>query len=390
MTIRLIFSLAFVSLLCVSLHAAGWKRHAIDSTSRGADGVRPMDVNNDGRPDLCTGWEEGGVIRVYLHPGKDDVTGPWPKVTVGKVASPEDAVFVDLNLDGAIDVVSACEGKQRELFVHWAPTSPADYLNEMAWRTEPLPGSHPTSMWMFSLPWPKADHSGIDLISGAKGNGAAIGRLVQAENTQRWNWQPIVDAGWIMSLEAEDINGDGKADLVYSDRKGKTRGVFWIDMANPDKPGKPQLIGGANQEVMFLDVADFDADGKKDVVVAMRSEGILVMRRTSDEPMFEPIRIPLPPNTGGGKSVRIGDIDSNGTPDLVFSCEHSENKHGVMWLSRSENSDEWTPHQISGDKDGIKFDLLQLIDLDEDGDLDVLTCEERDNLGVIWYENPLR
>ena len=28
--------------------------------------------------------------------------------------------------------------------------------------------------------------------------------------------------------------------------------------------------------------------------------------------------------------------------------------------------------------------------LDADGDLDVLTCEERKNLGVIWYENPSR
>ena len=28
-------------------------------------------------------------------------------------------------------------------------------------------------------------------------------------------------------------------------------------------------------------------------------------------------------------------------------------------------------------------------DLDDDGDLDVITCEETSNLGVIWYENPL-
>ena len=37
---------------------------------------------------------------------------------------------------------------------------------------------------------------------------------------------------------------------------------------------------------------------------------------------------------------------------------------------------------------GYKFDRLELLDLDQDGDLDVLTCEERDNLGVVWYENP--
>jgi hypothetical protein len=44
--------------------------------------------------------------------------------------------------------------------------------------------------------------------------------------------------------------------------------------------------------------------------------------------------------------------------------------------------------------EGYKFDRLELIDLDGDEDLDVLTCEENfgENswgLGVIWYENPL-
>ena len=46
-----------------------WKRHTIDNSSRGADGVRLADVNGDGLMDLTTGWEEGGVIRVYLNPG---------------------------------------------------------------------------------------------------------------------------------------------------------------------------------------------------------------------------------------------------------------------------------------------------------------------------------
>ena len=44
-------------------------------------------------------------------------------------------------------------------------------------------------------------------------------------------------------------------------------------------------------------------------------------------------------------------------------------------------------HEISGPT-GIKFDLVELLDLDGDGDLDVLTCEEAHHLGLIWYENP--
>ena len=66
-----------------SLSADPWKRHTIDQSSRGADGVRVADVNGDGQLDLVTGWEEGGVIRVYLNPGAKQSQRPWPAVTVG-------------------------------------------------------------------------------------------------------------------------------------------------------------------------------------------------------------------------------------------------------------------------------------------------------------------
>ena len=46
-----------------------WIRHVIDNSLRGTDGVRLADSNHDGLPDITTGWEESGTIRLYLHPG---------------------------------------------------------------------------------------------------------------------------------------------------------------------------------------------------------------------------------------------------------------------------------------------------------------------------------
>ena len=73
-----------------------WVRHTIDAGSRGADGVRVADLNRDQLPDLVTGWEEGGQVRAYLNPGPVQAKHPWPKVIIGSVASPEDAVFADV------------------------------------------------------------------------------------------------------------------------------------------------------------------------------------------------------------------------------------------------------------------------------------------------------
>ncbi len=52
----------------------------------------------------------------------------------------------------------------------------------------------------------------------------------------------------------------------------------------------------------------------------------------------------------------------------------------------------WELRELGG-PEGIKFDRIELLDLDRDGDLDLMTCEERHagrGLGVVWYENPLR
>ena len=115
-----------------------WALHTIDSSSHGADGVKLADINRDGLMDVTTGWEQGGITRVYLHPGHDKVRSPWPAVTVGKTPSAEDAVFVDLDADGALDVVSSCEGETNTIFVHWGPQLTSDLLNPTRWEQDVL------------------------------------------------------------------------------------------------------------------------------------------------------------------------------------------------------------------------------------------------------------
>ena len=104
-------------LVCLQLagHGSGpWVRHTIDSSSEGADGIRLADINRDNLMDIATGWEEGGIVRAYLHPGHAKTKQEWPAVTVGRVRSAEDALFADFDGDGNIDVVSSCEGRNQK------------------------------------------------------------------------------------------------------------------------------------------------------------------------------------------------------------------------------------------------------------------------------------
>ena len=375
--------LCYVSLAgAESVAGLPWARHAIDDTSEGADGVRPADVNGDGLPDFAVPWEEGGVIRVYLHPGLESVRDPWPQVTVGAMASPEDAVFADADGDGAIDVISAAEGDTKSLFVHWAPRDPAAYLDAPAWETTAIPASHGKTRWMYVLPRQSAEGK-LEFVAGSKMPHATIGVFHLPEDPRdvaKWTYTPLAEASWIMTLAQAGLTDDGFTDLLYSDRKDPaTRGIWLVDQ------GERTLLGGQAHEVMFLGTGSLDADAPPAVVGATLDNGFLRLDRKGSA--WEESVIPMPGGCGTGKGVGIGDVDGDGRADIVFSCEHAEGKHGVVYLSRDDTG-AWKAHAIAG-LEGTKFDQVQLLDLDGDGDLDMVTCEEIEGLGVIWYENPL-
>jgi len=180
--------------LCCLCSQAEWARHTIDGTLEGADGVRLADVNRDGWQDIVTGWEESGQVRVYQNPGPKKARQPWPAVTVGKVASPEDAVFADLDQDGQMDVISSCEGSNQSVYVHWAPTESVDYWNANRWETEPIPALQGLAMWMFTTPGDLNGNGRTDLVVGSKGKEATIGWLeapTSPRNLVDWQWHPL-------------------------------------------------------------------------------------------------------------------------------------------------------------------------------------------------------
>ena len=367
--------------------------HTIDKSSRGADGVKLIDINTDGRPDVTTAWEEGGAIRVYYNEGRVGVRDEWPQVTVGKVRSPEDAVFADLDGDLAFDVVSSCEGDQRALFVHWAPKDFDRYFDPAAWVTGMIPASQNRMMWMFAVPMQVDGKYGPDLVAGGKGPNAEIGWMeapAQPRDLAAWRWHPLRKVGWIMSILTLDMDADGDVDILFSDRRGERSGIYWLEnpgrAAPADQPWTEHTIGAVGREVMFLDVADFDGDGQRDVIASVKPRDIQIHRRLArDGRQWASQTITFPATVGTAKAVRVADVNNDGRVDLVYSAEQATGElRGVAWMNVTDR----TLHDISG-APGTKYDLMELYDFDADGDLDILTTEEVDGLGVIWYENPL-
>jgi len=388
-----------------------WKRHVIDEGLNGADGGRLLDVDADGDLDLSVGWKETGKTRIYLNPGfSNTVADPWPYIEVGNASGVEDAVMGDLDGDGRADVVSARDGGEH-VTVHFAPTS-GNYTDPAGWTTMSFPvaagGPFP---WMYSILMDLDEDGDLDIVAGGK-NGVIRWFDAPSYNQRdlsSWSMHDLGNVGWLMSLFSHDMDGDGDLDLIMSDRKpGNTDqpGVRWLE--NPGPKGNQTSFWtnhyiyqplDDSTEVMFIDLADMDHDGLFDIVVTLSNNNRLgwFHRLDASGLNWNEYQIDIPIDVGQRfKSARAGNIDNNGDLDIVLSTSVvGASSSGVIWLEPTNGvfNPSWTEHEISG-PDGIKFDDSLLIDLDGDGDLDVINTEEdfgsgSKGLGVIWYENPL-
>ncbi len=385
---------------------SGWPRHTIDNTPLGADGVRVADLNNDGQPDFVTAWEYSGQIRLALNPGGCASTGVWQSATVGWVADCEDTFAVDLDQDGRQDLVTCAERAMKSVFVHWGPENDEDLLNSAGWRTERFL-QIPSQFWMYGVSAQLDGEHGPDLVAGAKTDDiqtpAVIGMLLAPEDPRdlsAWTFRVIGVVGWVTTMEAEDMDGDGDTDIVVFDRFGPTRGVRWLR-----NPGPQDIHGSTLWEVVPIvtnisatigTIADVDGDGLRDIVVPERPSGLHWFERLDHSGRkWERHSIFVPSNVGTSKSAAVGDINLDGHMDIVMTfAESVDGARGVVWFYNAGNPSMpfWSTYDISG-PEGEKYDAAPLLDVDGDGDLDVVATDEHDNatgegLGLIWYRNP--
>jgi hypothetical protein len=362
-----------------------------------------LDVNGDGLMDIATGWEQSGAVRAYLHPGRFTVTEHWPMINVGSANDVEDAIFVDLDADGAFDVVSCSEGATQAVHVHWSPPPGQDYMNSSLWVTATIP-STTARRWMYAVAEQVDGLNGVDLIVGGKGGLVAWLRAPASNprNLSLWTLHTLSPVDWTMSLIASDVDNDGDRDVIVTDRFAGAglEGARWLEHPGAGSPALTQpwtnhFIGAQGKEPALCDLFDLDHDGLQDLIVPTQTpDAISFLRRLHpSQNLWQEYVVSNPPNVGRTKAVSAGDVDLDEQTDLVVSYAGADAPlSGVVWLSyvNSPYDAVWTDHEISGPV-GIKYDLVALNDLDGDGDLDVITTEENENdvgLGVIWYENP--
>ncbi len=207
-----------------------------------------------------------------------------------------------------------------------------------------------------------------------------------AEKAGPWKMHSILEKPKEFSIKtysdtfmnwAEDLDGDGRQDLIVVDFPGAP--TWWFQ--NPGTKGGPwarnRIVPVTNNESpQYLDV---DKDGKRELIYGDGTKR-LALARPGATPLVEwsATRIAAPgevdiPNFYHG--LGLGDINKDGRDDLVVP-------HGWWEAPAKQTSDTWPFHSAPL---GEAQAQLQVYDFDGDGDSDVLGSSAHKR-GIWWYE----
>ncbi len=338
------------------------------------------DLDGDGLKDIVTGawW--------YKNPGT--ASGDWIKNTIGAPFNNVAYVY-DFDNDGDMDLLGT-QGDYEGSDMAWAendgtgnftvrlniPSGDEDYSEPFLAGIAPGPFTN-NGLHQMAINWNGAENTGnikVQLLT------------VPADpvNTQ-WSFVNIGPDSAGEDIRSGDIDGDGDLDLF--------QGVNWL--RNEGNGTWTEFDTGISYITTpdRSQLADFDGDGRLDAVVGQLSLGSSSPARLEfswfkapSDPTQPWERNVLATDINGSLSVFAVDMDMDGDQDIIVGEWKGSNR-----LIAFENdlcaSGTWIKQELDAGGNGIDHhDSAQVTDIDNDGDLDVVSVGWDNRIARI-YEN---
>jgi FG-GAP-like repeat len=410
-----------------------WREHIIDDEAvsgielRGADGLVMADLDKDGYDDIVSVHESDveydgvadGFIRIAFGTADPD---RWRLVTLAagaEAGAAEDAAIGDVDGDGYLDIVAACELAHLIYFQN--------------------PGADAASArWDRLIPTATLDRGSFIRVFIADLNGDGRPEITTANKgaqdpTQAaqepkaisffeidgkpledsaWKEHVLTEVPWPINAEPVDLDGDDDLDIVGgSVAQGR---IVWFEnrahdgtfefvehsLAVEAPPGDDEtpVVNGFNMEF-----ADLDSDGRLDIVTFDTARLIGRSLVWLEQPAkldaawrLHRIGTYAPDQIVG---LAVADITGDGLPDVMTGGYSLGSRTSdevtperplgrLAWFeNRGGAGKRWIRHDFSRRQRGM-FDKFVAKDMDGDGDLDFASTRGNSGPydGVFWIE----
>lgn len=402
---------------------------------KGADGSRTADVDGDGDTDVMTVYEEDKALYVYENTwGRDHYNAvARQKVGLGCGQS-EEAIFFDFDGNGYPDIMCVAtaggNGVTGERLYAYRNLRPMGDCAKMDGAISPCWSPRPEEFGS-GVPqknWYRigGDNGSIDLnhdncpdiaIGSAGGD---IGVLwcppATRRNPSTWIYSKVWGVSDAEIQKIMMVTHGGANWLVWSAKmpnKGVYAARYQSGIGASATFGPVQRIVSDVYSMEFT-IANVDADGVPDLVLPTREDvaGMGVVRvyfgnSTVAAPWLGQGYMRLDPpwehvncnglrNENIVKGAAVGDVWGGSEPDIVImgrGCPYAANgffyyanRVGGSGPQRNRGNYVWRPltnqtKAIYQDDEEQKWDPPQLVDIDRDGDLDVVSADENGDWG---------
>ena len=183
-----------------------------------------------------------------------------------------------------------------------------------------------------------------------------------------------------------DLDGDGDLDIISSSSVDDT--IAWYENNGAADPTftATDIATGIN-EAWDVEVNDMDGDGDLDIVTAAFAAGASGAQTIhwfenngAADPSFSQTTIST--NARYASDVEIADFDGDGDFDVVSASTYDDRI--AVYENNGASDPTFTQITITTDADGAA--AVFVADLDNDGDLDIVSAARTDDT-IAWYEN---
>ena len=306
-----------------------WNRHVISGLAGFRTDHEAGDVDRDGLTDVVSlGTDSAGVLWLgwFKNPGEAD--GDWTAQTIDTLAL-HDIEVADLNGDGRLDVV----GRNQEAFPPGNGDTLHLYFHDLQgrWSAFRIPCANGEGLKISDI---NRDVRPDIIINGSWFENTGIDTVwIEHEYTTTYTYRSV-------AVDVADIDGDSLVDILLapSEKIGGTYRISWFQ-APPDPTGSgwPEHIVEDGVETVHhsMRAADFDNNGTMDIATAKMHSGnslpeVKIFLNEGQGLAWTKQVIA----TTGSHSLRVVDIDGNGSKDLFGANWRGERVD--LWVNRPD------------------------------------------------------
>ncbi|MBJ94565.1 MAG: hypothetical protein CMP23_08825 [Rickettsiales bacterium] len=345
--------------------------HVISSSRNNPDTVDAGDIDGDGHPDVAAGFRDDNAI--YWWKSAAGGTS-WTEVLVGAMDAPECLRMADVDGDGDLDLLSASDGDDG---ISWWDNVQGDGSVWAEHRISGLVQQHKEL-----LAHDMDEDGDLDVISTSQDTDDVIWWSNDQGDGLSWS-EHVIDShfGNAQAIAVADLDGDGDSDILGGG--SGVHGLGWWDLqSSAFSSWSKGFISGSFSGDAGIQLADMDGDTDLDLLTTAQGSDTVSWWSNNGGLGAQWSQILVATGFDGSSSAAAADLDGDGDLDVVGAAESADD---LMWWSNdSGTGTAWSRAVIDGDFGAPR--RVRTGDLDGDGDLDVVAAGYTDD-EISWWEN---